>query len=162
MNRLRLWYTNLQAREQRTVRIGGVLLSVLVLFGGVLLPLHRGVTHAVQRSETRREDLAWMRLNAAEIRDGATQLHRDTGEPPVVLVDRVGHESGLAASLRGTQPAGTTGVRIQLEAAPFDTLMQWLWALEQRHGLSIESISVDRTARAGEVNASVTLAPSQH
>jgi general secretion pathway protein M len=79
-----------------------------------------------------------------------------------VLVDRVGHESGLGDALRGTQPSGVTGVRVQLEAAPFDTLMQWLATLEQRYGLAIESITIDRTAQAGVVNASVTLSQAQH
>ncbi len=83
-------------------------------------------------------------------------LPQDTGEPPVVLVDRVGHEAGLADSLRGTQPSGAAGVRVQLESAPFDTLVAWLATLEQRYGLAIESITVDRTARPGLVNASVT------
>jgi type II secretory pathway component PulM len=71
------------------------------------------------------------------------------------MVDRVGRELGLASALRGTQPNGT-GVRVQLEAAPFDTLITWLATLDQRYGLSIESITVDRAARPGVVNASVT------
>jgi len=79
----------------------------------------------------------------------------------VVLVDRVGREAGLGAAMRGTQPSGT-GVRVQLEAAPFDTLVTWLATLEERHGLAIESISVDRAARPGLVNANITLANSRH
>ena len=97
-----------------------------------------------------------MQLHATEVRAGGGLLPQDTGEPPVVLVDRVGHEAGLADSLRGTQPSGAAGVRVQLESAPFDTLVAWLATLEQRYGLAIESITVDRTARPGLVNASVT------
>jgi type II secretory pathway component PulM len=74
----------------------------------------------------------------------------------VVLVDRVGREAGLGGSLRGTQPSGSAGVRVQLEAAPFDTLITWLATLDARYGLAIESITVDRAARPGVVNASVT------
>jgi len=73
----------------------------------------------------------------------------------VVLVDRVAREAGLASALRGTQPSGT-GVRVQLEAAPFDTLVSWLATLDERHGLAIETITVDRTAQPGMVNASIT------
>jgi type II secretory pathway component PulM len=51
---------------------------------------------------------------------------------------------------------------VQLEAAPFDTLIEWLATLEQRHGLRIEAITIDRTAKPGLVNASVTLNQSQH
>jgi type II secretory pathway component PulM len=113
------------------------------------------VSTAVKTKETRREDLTWMRVNAPEIQAGGASLPVETGEAPVVLVDRVGREAGLGNALRGTQPSGT-GVRVQLEAAPFDTLITWLATLEQRYGLAIESISVDRAAKPGVVNANIT------
>ena len=162
MNKLNRWYASLTERERRIVLIGAATLGVLVLVLGLLLPLHAAVSNAMERTETRRQDLEWMRIHAQEIREGAVQLRRDTGEAPVVLVDRVGHESGLASSLRGSAPAGVSGVRVQLEEAPFDTLIQWLATLEQRYGLAIESITIDRTAQAGVVNASVTLNQAQH
>ena len=155
--KLKTWYAGLQVREQRVVAIGAGALGVLLLIGGILLPLQAAVSTAVKRTETRREDLEWMRLNAPEIQAGAATLLSDTGEPPVVLVDRVGREAGLGAALRGTQPSGT-GVRVQLEAAPFDTLISWIATLDQRYGLAIDSITVDRAARPGVVNANVTFA----
>jgi general secretion pathway protein M len=155
MNKLRAWYAGLQQREQRVVAVGGVVVTVLILVLGILLPLHSAVSSAVQRNETKRDDLAWMQVNAPEIRAAGNQLPADTGEAPVVLVDRVGREAGLGSALRGTQPNGT-GVRVQLEAAPFDTLITWLATLDERYGLSVETITVDRAARPGVVNASIT------
>jgi general secretion pathway protein M len=155
MNKLRLWYATLQQREQRVVAGGAVLLGLLILIGGILLPLQSAVSSAVKGSETKREDLTWMRANAPEIRASANQLPADTGEPPVVLVDRAAREAGLASALRGTQP-NATGVRVQLEAAPFDSMVSWLETLDRRFGLAIESITVDRTSAPGMVNASIT------
>jgi general secretion pathway protein M len=154
MNKLRAWYAGLEERERRFVLFGAIGVLLLVLIVGVLMPLHSAVSTAVTRSDTKRGDLAWMQVNAPAVR-AAGSLPADTGEAPVVMVDRVGRELGLASALRGTQPNGT-GVRVQLEAAPFDTLITWLAALDQRYGLSIESITVDRAARPGVVNASVT------
>ncbi len=162
MNKILAWYAALQPHERRVVALGGALLGVLLIVGGLLLPLQSAVSAAVQRSESRREDLEWMRLNAPEIRAGAGQVLNDTGEPAVVLVDRTGREAGLASALRGTQPSGAAGgVRVQLEAAPFDTLMIWLGVLTQRDGFAIESITVDRATPPGTVNASVTLSKPQ-
>lgn len=155
------WYAGLQAREQRMVRIGGIAVGFLILFGGILLPLHSAVSSAVSAKDTKAADLEWMRMNGPEIRSGSAFLAPDSGEAPVVLVDRVGRESGLGPSLRGTQPSGT-GVRVQLEAAPFDTLVTWLATLESRYGLAIDSISVDRAARPGVVNANVTFSQAKH
>jgi type II secretory pathway component PulM len=78
----------------------------------------------------------------------------------VVVVDRIGREAGLGSSLRGTQPSAT-GVRVQLEAAPFDTLITWVSTLDQRYGIAIDSITVDRAARPGAVNANITFAATR-
>ena len=155
MNKLLAWYAGLQRREQRVVAVGGIAVAVLFLVLGILMPLQSAVSSAVRRNETKRQDLAWMQVNAPEIRAAGGQLPADTGEAPVVLVDRVAREAGLASALRGTQPSGT-GVRVQLEAAPFDTLVSWLATLDERYGLAIETITVDRTAQPGMVNASIT------
>ena len=160
MNRLVQWYSGLEPRERRTVVIGAVASAALILIGGILLPLQSAVSTAVRNQELRREDLAWMQVNAPEVQAGAASLAPDTGEAPVVLVDRTGREAGLGTAMRGTQPSGT-GVRVQLEAAPFDALIGWLATLEERYGLAIESISVDRAARPGLVNANITFTQSR-
>jgi general secretion pathway protein M len=155
--KLKAWYSGLPERERRVVAIGAVALSLLILVGGILLPLQSAVSAAQRRAETRRADLAWMRVNAPEIQSGAGTLFKDTGEAPVVVVDRVSREAGLGSTLKGTQPSGN-GVRVQLEAAPFDTLITWLATLDQRYGFAIDAITVDRAARPGVVNANVTFA----
>jgi general secretion pathway protein M len=149
------WYAGLQQREQRTVAIGAVTVAVLILVFGILMPLHSAVSNAVRRNETRREDLKWMQINAPEVRAALNLLPADRGEAPVVMVDRVAREHGLADALRGTQPSAS-GVRVQLESAPFDTMVAWLAALDERYGLAIETITLDRTAKPGLVNASIT------
>jgi general secretion pathway protein M len=160
MNKLKLWYAGLEARERRVVALGAAILCGLLLIGGLLLPLESAVSSAVKTREKRREDLAWMQINAPEIQAGAGAVTADTGEAPVVLVDRVGREAGLGSALRGTQPSGS-GVRVQLEAAPFDTLITWLANLDARYGLAIDSISVDRAAKPGVVNANISFAQAK-
>ncbi|MEO7207575.1 MAG: type II secretion system protein M [Steroidobacteraceae bacterium] len=162
MNKLKAWYAGLQQREQRVVAVGAVALGLIILIGGILLPLQAAVSRSLKGNETRREDLAWMRVNAPEIRARGADIPADTGEAPVVLVDRVGREVGLASSLRGTQPNTTGGVRVQLEAASFDTVIAWLDTLDRRYGLAIESITVDRTPAPGLVNASISFSQPRH
>ena len=160
MNKLRAWYDGLQTREQRMVLYGGVALALIILFGGILLPLQSAVSDVLSRNETKRQDLVWMRANVAEVRASGNIVPADSSDPPVVVVDRVGRAAGLTDSLRGTQPNGN-GVRVQLEGAPFDTVIGWVATLDQRYGLSIESISIDRTVKPGLVNASITFSQNR-
>jgi general secretion pathway protein M len=162
VNKIQTWYAGLQPREQRMVSIGGVALAVIIVFAGILLPLQSKVSHLVQDNDTKREDLAWMRANADEVRAAAATIPATTGEAPVVLVDRVGRESGLGNALRGSQPNGTGGVRVQLEAAPFDTMIAWLATLDRRYGFSIDSITVDKAPTAGMVNANISFSAPAH
>jgi general secretion pathway protein M len=162
MNKLKAWYGSLQPRERLWVAFGGVAVALMILILGILMPLQSAVSSAAKGTETRREDLAWMRANAPEVRARGGDIPADTGEVPVVLVDRVGREAGLAGSLRGTQPNTTGGVRVQLEAAPFDTMVTWLDTLDRRYGLAIESITVDRTPAPGLVNASISFSQPRH
>ena len=83
---------------------GAIAVGLIILIGGILLPLAVGRVERDQGNETRREDLAWMRVNAPEIRARGGDIPAETGEAPVVLVDRVGREVGLGSALRGTQP----------------------------------------------------------
>jgi general secretion pathway protein M len=159
MNKLRAWYAGLQERERRMVTIGGAAVALIILFGGILMPLASAVSSAKERRETKRQDLQWMRSNAPEIRAAGNQMVVDNGEPSVVMVDRTGRAAGLTDALRGTQPSGN-GVRVQLEGAPFDTLVSWLATLDQNYGLAVESITVDRATKPGLVNASITFAQS--
>ena len=161
MNKLRAWYGGLQPREQRMVAVGAVVVAVLILVLGILLPLQSAVSNAARRNDGKREDLAWMQANAAEVRASDSRLPAVTGEAPVVIVDRAGREAGLTDALRGTQPNGT-GVRVQLEGAPFDAVVLWIATLDERYGLALESITVDRTAKPGLVNASITFSQPQH
>ena len=161
MNKLRTWFNGLQQREQRVVAIGAVILALMLLVGGILMPLQSAVSAAVRANATKREDLAWMHQNAPEVASAGTAQFNDTGEAPVVVVDRVGREAGLSSALRGTQP-NATGVRVQLEAASFDTMITWLDTLDTRYGYALESITVDRGAAPGMVNASVTFTKPRH
>ncbi|MBS0612417.1 MAG: type II secretion system protein M [Proteobacteria bacterium] len=157
MNALRRWYASLKERERRVVLGGAVALALLILFGGLLMPLHTRLVHAQEKLAAQRDDLAWMQQHAAEIQAAAGTFVPTGDESPIVLIDRTGREAGLAEALRGTQPSGDAGVRVQLESAPFDALVSWLGVLEQRHGIAIESVTIDRTVRPGLVNASISL-----
>ena len=101
--KLRVWYAGLQQREQRVVAIGGVVVAVLILVLGILLPLQSAVSSAVKRNQVEREDLAWMQVNAPEIRAAGNQLPADTGEAPVVLVDVECHCGRIHRPRRGAR-----------------------------------------------------------
>jgi general secretion pathway protein M len=97
-----------------------------------------------------------MQASAPQAMAAAGVAKAGGGESLVVLVDRTAREAGLGAALRDQSPDGNNGLRLQIEGAPFDTLVTWLANLQQQHGVSIESATIGAAA-PGFVNAMLSL-----
>ena len=156
MPTLRAWFETLTPREQRLVLIGAVLAAGLLLLG-VMLPLERKVAAAQQRVTSKQADLDWIRSGAPRLTTLRGAAPRGGGESLVVLADRVARETGIARSLTGSQPAGDGSLSVRLEQVSFDALVAWIAALLQQHGVHVAASTIDRTATAGVVSATVVL-----
>lgn len=155
---LNAWLAGMAERERRLVMWGAGAAVALLVFGLLVLPLYSAANGAEKRVERKRGDLAWMRSVADELR--AAGPASESTQSLVVTVDQTARAAGLGASLRDTQPSGTGGIRVRLESAPFDVIVSWLAELGQRHGLAVESATVDRGSQPGIVNASVIMRKS--
>lgn len=157
----RAWLAGLSPRERTMVLAAGAVAAVAVLYLALVMPLTTMANRREARVESKAADLAWMRQVAPAVTAAAQTggaVDTPTGESLVVLVDRTAREAGLGGALRDQSPNGENGLRLRLEAAAFDTLVEWLGRLQQRHGVHIEAANFDATGNPGLVNASVTLA----
>jgi type II secretory pathway component PulM len=152
------WYARLAAREQRVVGYGAVAAGVLALLG-LLLPLHGKLVATQKRVASKQADLVWMQAVAPAIAAAGPLPVTAAGpqESLVVMVDRTARESGLAQSLTGSQPSGDGGLRVQLEKAPFNSLVTWLARMAEQNGVQVDSATVDGAGEPGIVNAAVVL-----
>jgi general secretion pathway protein M len=160
IGRLRAWLAGLSQRERTLVLAAGGVVAAALLYFALVLPLQSMTSRREARVVQKSADLAWMRQVApavtAAAAGGATDVA--TGESLVVLVDRTAREAGLGTALRDQSPNGEAGLRLRLEAAAFDRLIEWLGQLQERHGVAIEAANFDATGNPGLVNASLTLA----
>jgi general secretion pathway protein M len=155
MDRIHAWLASLSERERQLVTWGGAAAAVLLILALLVVPLYSAANSAEKRVERKRSDLAWMQSVAPELREAGPS--DASGQSLVLIVDQTARAAGLTSSLRDTQPSGTGGIRIRLESAPFDVIIGWVADLAQRHGLIVESATVDRTSTVGVVNASLIL-----
>jgi len=153
--RIEAWYAGLSPRDQRVVRIGGIVATALVVVVAVL-QLHTAVNRVEKRVATKRADVAFISSVLPELR--AAPLPQGTGQSLVTVIDRTTRDAGLGANLRGTEPSGPSGVRVRLEGAAFDTLVTWLLKVEREYGLAVQAATLEKTDSPGRVNASFTFA----
>ena len=156
MDQLRDWLAGLAPRERNLVYAAGGLVIVALLYFVLVLPVTTMAAKRAARVEQKTADLAWMRQVAPQVTAAASGA-AGSGESLVVLVDRTGREAGLGSALRDQSPSGDQGLRLRLEAAPFDVLVVWLASLQQQYGVKVEAATIDATAAPGLVNASLTL-----
>lgn len=146
---------SLSPRDRRTLLVGGVVAVILFVLA-VILPLDHSVSRMHDQVSRKQADLVWMRSAAPEIA-AAGPVHNTSGESLIVIVDQSARESGLGGALAGSQPSGRGGLNVQLEKAPFDSLVGWLARLSQQNGVQIESATIDTAGQPGTVNASLVL-----
>jgi general secretion pathway protein M len=159
MNELRQWLGGLSPRERNLVYLASALLALALVYFAMVLPITSAAAKRAARVEQKTADLAWMRQVAPQVMAAAAAGGgaAGSGESLVVLVDRTGRQAGLGSAIRDQSPSGEHGLRLRLEAAPFDVLITWLAVLQQQHGVSVDAATIDAGSAPGLVNASLTL-----
>lgn len=159
MNDLRQWLGGLSLRERKLVYLASIALAVALVYFALVLPITSLAAKRAARVEQKSADLAWMRQVAPQVIAAAAAGGGTAGsdESLVVLVDRTGRQAGLGSAIRDQSPSGEHGLRLRLEAAPFDVLVTWLAVLQQQHGVSVDAATIDAGSAPGLVNASLTL-----
>ena len=150
------WLGNLSARERNLVYAAAGLGLLALLYLVLVLPFTTTSARMAARVEKKTADLAWMQAQAPRAMAAAGMTQATSGESLVVVVDRTARQAGLGTSLRDQSPSGNAGLRLRLEAASFDTLVTWLVVLQQQHGVTVESATID-AAGPGLVNATLSL-----
>ena len=156
MNKLSLWLQSLEQRERILVLAAGALVALSLIYLAITAPFYKVVDTRTARVERKQHDLVWLRAMAPTLRS-LTTAQPTSNESLVVLIDRTARQAGLANAVTGQTPNGDRGMRVRLEAANFDTLIVWLASLQQQYGVGVESAAIDRTDKAGIINASLVL-----
>lgn len=161
---MKVWFNNLNQREQRIVLVGAVALIIMLFYGVVWDPLTSNVSRLEADTQAGSKTLAWMEQSSAEVKrlrgtGGQAQAQRG-GESLLTLVDRTAKESRLASALQRVQPEKEGEVRIWLDGAAFDDMMQWLAQIEKQHGVVVKSAVVESTGASGRVSARLELLES--
>ena len=157
---LRARFEALQPREQVLVAVGGLVAALALVYLLLWQPFALSRDH-------RAAELARARALAAEIEQIgalAQQSHANGGGlvvgPGVSLlsaVDQASKDGVLGKPLSRVNPDGDNQVRVWVEDAQFDNVVRWMDDLQNRYGVHIDNVAVERRSTAGTVNARMTL-----
>ncbi|NOY72133.1 MAG: type II secretion system protein M [Gammaproteobacteria bacterium] len=151
---------NLSSSERRTLIIGAVVLSVLILYLIVWQPVFNSTEKLRQQLVSEQDTLSWMGVAAQEIKalqgDHSAVVNR--GDSSLLsIVDQTARSSNLASALKRVEPKGQNEVRVRLEQASFNDVARWLLQLQNKQGISVSTITVDRQDASGIANINLML-----
>jgi general secretion pathway protein M len=157
MDTLIAWFKAQSPRDQRLAAGAAVILFILLIFG-IFVPLDTAVSRAHARVQRKQADLAWMRSVAPQLAAAGSAITAPASQRSlIVVIDTSARESGLGSALNSSEPSGPGALRVRLDKAPFDTLVQWLARLSQQNGIHVESASIDAAGPPGMANAGIVL-----
>lgn len=155
------WFENLAPRERLMVMAAAAAVLLLLVYALLWAPLRGGYVALRDSVAGQRDTAVWMQESAqrlAELKRSGVRGRGLGGQSLLSLADSTARAGGLASALKRVEPEGANSVRVWLEGASFDQLIQWLAVMAERYGVNADTASVERVAEtAGRVNARLTL-----
>jgi general secretion pathway protein M len=154
---MKAWFTQLNQREQMSVVMLGLALTLYLLYVLAWSPL-----------DSRRHDLtlqnsaiavSLVRVDAMvsellHLRDSGVKV--DAKRNLTSLINQ--STARLQLSVSRLQPNSRGDIQVRLENAAFDDIVLWLHEMEYKQGLLVHEVSVTPAGSIGRVNATVRLA----
>lgn len=153
---MRDWFDSLERRERLTLSLGAVGVALIVFWAFIWSPLRNGAAELDGAVAEKSQLLATLQRAQAIGGSAADGAAPRAGQELILIVDQTHRVHGLAGTLARNQPDGPDGIRVTFQSAPFDSLMDWLVAL-QRDGVAVESATFDGARQPGLVSATLVL-----
>lgn len=150
-----LWYSGLPSRDRNLLIASTLLLLTTLFYLIVWEPLHQGLEQQQQKFRSQQDIHAWMESASNEVmalkRTGTRKA--PTSQPIALTLENSSKISGLKQHINKIESSGKNGARVKIDSASFDQLLVWLNTLEQQHGVTITTASIERKDIAGTISA---------
>ncbi|HNP36451.1 MAG TPA: type II secretion system protein M [Woeseiaceae bacterium] len=156
------WFSGLEKREQLFVGIGAVVVSLIVVWALVWMPLDKYQRNLQASVAVWEKSLGELRVLAPNLAAAGASTGTEPGvvsdDSPMVVVDQTLRERSLNSAVKRRQPT-PNGIRVEFENVAFDQLVVWLGDLNRTHGMEVQAGNLSLASRSepGRINASLTL-----
>lgn len=154
------YWQALRKREQLLVMLAASVLTMAIL-ATALTPAYESLQRLRREVPEQHRELAWMFDAAAETArlraQGAGQQGGAPSASHLTLIEETAGRLQLAGAMKRVEPNDQEQLKVWLEGAAYDRLVDWLYLLADQ-GLRVVSLSMDHLESLGQVNARVTFA----
>lgn len=154
MNQLYTFLNRYQRRDQMMLLVGAIAVIIFLLWVLVISPIQTKRDRLLQTNVAATQSLGRVQIMVAQIQQYRAQgAQSSSGDNLMGIVDMGIRGNGLNVS--AVNPGGAGDVRVRFERAAYEPLMQWLYEVEYKNGLSIRDLTIAATNDPGLVTVNM-------
>lgn len=154
MNQLFTFLSRYQRRDQIMLLVGAIAVVIYLVWMLVLSPIQNKRDRLLQTNVAATQSLGRVQIMVAQIQQYRAQgAQASSGDNIMGVVDMGIRGNGLNVS--AVNPGGAGDVRVRFERAAYEPLMQWLYEVEFKNGLSIRDLTIAATNDPGLVTVNM-------
>ncbi|HWV14128.1 MAG TPA: type II secretion system protein M [Cellvibrio sp.] len=144
-------------RREQTIMLVGALLLVLYIFWMLALaPLQKKRDRLLNSNVASEQSLGRVQLLVSQLQNLSQQSQAGAGDDNINgIINASLQENGLAMS--SFTPSAGGEVRVRIDKASSEPLMQWLYDLETRHHIAIRELNIAASNDPGQVSVTLRL-----
>jgi general secretion pathway protein M len=155
MNQLLNLLNKYNRREQMMILGCSLVLALYLLWLVVLNPIQKKRDQLYAANTASTQTLGRVQIAAAQIQQARNAGASASNENLSGVIDTTLRANGL--SMSGFQPGSNGEVRVRLDRAAYEPLMQWLYELEFKQGITVSDLSIASTNDPGQVAVNLRL-----
>jgi general secretion pathway protein M len=156
---MKQWFFSRQPQERLALIVMAIFIIGAALYTLFWLPLNEDIAQKQIWVTEQQKTLDWMQRTAVEINHlkPTSRQQKKSDEALLTTIDRTAKQQRIREAVKRIKPQGDNKAQLWLEQASFDRMIRWLDLLQQRHNISISTITIDRQSGSGLVNARINL-----
>ncbi len=155
MNQLLNFLNKYNRREQMLILGCGLAVALYLLWLMLIVPIDKKRAQLLAANIASTQTLGRVQIAAAQIQQFRSAGASGSTENISGLIDSTLRANGL--SMSNLQPGSNGDVRVRLDRAAFGPLMQWLYEIEFKQGITVSDLSIASTNDPGQVTVTLRL-----
>lgn len=149
IDEIKNYWRGLQPRERLILGWGGVIVSIILLYGLLFHPWHRALNEMEAKLPRMRVDLTWMRQQSESLKTSggkvSNTVSKGSGQSLLSVVEQTARKAQLKKAIQQMTPVSSgTEVRVVLEDANFNHWLSWVDELYHQYGVDIKQVTAER------------------
>lgn len=155
LNQLLNFLNKYNRREQMLILGCGLAVVLYLLWLLVLTPIQNKRDQLMAANIASTQTLGRVQIVAAQIQQFRTAGASVSNDNISGLIDTTLRANGL--SMNNFQPGANGEARVRLDRAAYGPLMQWLYEIEFKQGITVSDLSIATTNEPGQVTVNLRL-----